>query len=555
MWLLLLSFNPPVYGASEKFLSLPEPSLVNEFLLSTQCANWTNPVLVEQTQAPLQVIKCQSFTANGPRYDFYQVQTPSNAICEAPPPRIYITHHQSMALWDNKWPAIRAFVSLTVWNSVVVIVLGFILLVCTERPDPESDVRDSQRQSVELGVKSSSSPRSHSQDALDEAEACLSEVEGKSPHVATGQEEDSYASMARKGILIAFILGSLLAAYATPRAIRCSVQENRRTLWGPVGLPNPDRGLNQFMASASASAGKNVTSLKLCQTDKLNFYVGQVKTSCEQLGEPYAARTPFGDPIWQDLWTSSPFCLYLALSIGESTILLVSALVILVGFIKSQLTKGEGAPLVEEDLEKGEGDGWCCGGQAAKPAASASGTRDWRLRGADTRAYWIRSVDNVLELKGTVVLDPADIRFTKNSIEPVFSKGATASRLAQQSAPVASDTERTTVGEARNAEARNAAERFSSSVGGAARSYANAARASRGQPLTEVLELLRGGVMKVADLPPIRVVRHEDKWWSLDNRRLWVLKQLGRPISVQVVNDHKELFEKRTTIEMGWRWK
>lgn len=244
VWLLLMSCERHVFGASEGFLTLPEPSLVNDILLAN-CSNWTNPVLKEQTPSPLQVIKCQSFSENGPRYDFYQVQPPDHA-CEVPPHRVYITHRHSVAVWDNKWQALRAFVSLTVWSSFVIIVGGFIVLACMGTLFPARNVSDSQRQSVKLEESS------HRQDASSEAEAVLSKVleGGKEPDSGTGHAQErrlkkeanlrAFWRWAEHASLCVFIICGMLAAKETPRAIRCSVQETVHTFVGPVGLPNPE---------------------------------------------------------------------------------------------------------------------------------------------------------------------------------------------------------------------------------------------------------------------------------------------------------------------------
>jgi len=49
-----------------------------------------------------------------------------------------------------------------------------------------------------------------------------------------------------------------------------------------------------------------------------------------------------------------------------------------------------------------------------------------------------------------------------------------------------------------------------------------------GQPvaLADVLQQLQQGTLKPSDLPAIRVVEHEDRLYSLDNRRLWLFHQV-----------------------------
>ncbi|GAQ84512.1 hypothetical protein KFL_001920125 [Klebsormidium nitens] len=50
---------------------------------------------------------------------------------------------------------------------------------------------------------------------------------------------------------------------------------------GPVDLPDPSQGLNQFLEDSDASL-----RLELCKKSKMSFYVG-FPDSCKQLGSPY----------------------------------------------------------------------------------------------------------------------------------------------------------------------------------------------------------------------------------------------------------------------------
>lgn len=81
-------------------------------------------------------------------------------------------------------------------------------------------------------------------------------------------------------------------------------------------------------------------------------------------------------------------------------------------------------------------------------------------------------------------LDPSDIRYSQATISPVFDR----------SAPTALQ---------RHGE-RGA-----------------------GQPLAEVLAQLTSGELVCGDFPVIRVVRHGDQLYSLDNRRLWLFRAAG----------------------------
>lgn len=60
---------------------------------------------------------------------------------------------------------------------------------------------------------------------------------------------------------------------------------------------------------------------------------------------------------------------------------------------------------------------------------------------------------------------------------------------------------------------------------------------NRGRNIGETLDDLCDGVCTVGDIDPIRVFPHEGRWWSMDNRRLWVFKQfraMGRCSEIPV---------------------
>jgi len=58
-----------------------------------------------------------------------------------------------------------------------------------------------------------------------------------------------------------------------------------------------------------------------------------------------------------------------------------------------------------------------------------------------------------------------------------------------------------------------------------------------GIPLIETLEQLRSASITVNDIPPIKVLEYEGKWWTIDNRRLWVFREYGQVIPVEKVNE------------------
>ncbi len=48
-----------------------------------------------------------------------------------------------------------------------------------------------------------------------------------------------------------------------------------------------------------------------------------------------------------------------------------------------------------------------------------------------------------------------------------------------------------------------------------------------GEPLADVAAAIKAGRMQASTLPPIRVLLHGGTYYSLDNRRLWVLRHSG----------------------------
>lgn len=55
------------------------------------------------------------------------------------------------------------------------------------------------------------------------------------------------------------------------------------------------------------------------------------------------------------------------------------------------------------------------------------------------------------------------------------------------------------------------------------------------ESLQSLLEKLSAGAIKVHDIPRIRVFKYKDCWYSPDNRRLWVFRQHGEEIQVDIV--------------------
>lgn len=72
--------------------------------------------------------------------------------------------------------------------------------------------------------------------------------------------------------------------------------------------------------------------------------------------------------------------------------------------------------------------------------------------------------------------------------------------------------------------------------------------AARLRPLSIVLDELQRGSLLPSDFPAIRVVQHDGRLYSLDNRRLWLFHQLPPPclIQAQLVQPTKEFWQKLT---------
>ena len=78
-----------------------------------------------------------------------------------------------------------------------------------------------------------------------------------------------------------------------------------------------------------------------------------------------------------------------------------------------------------------------------------------------------------------------------------------------------------------------------------------------GRSVTDTLESIRRGELAPADLPPIQVLRGPDHWYfSLNNRRLWVLKRcreegllVNNEIMVRVRVPKSEAEAQRYTVE------
>lgn len=358
-WLCLMvcSTHLGAQGTSEPFSSLPEPSLVNAFLLAN-ASNWKNPVLGEQTPsrengpAHLQLIKCVSLTPpGGLSYDFYQVQPPSHA-CERPPPRAFSTHHQENKVWGHPvTTSLVAFFGLTVFSTCLVS-LGLYLLCSLSRLAIQEYPDEAGQPHVELQVVRTSEVEDPSEVSVDclPGERTALKMRGERGLWGVLFDEQGSPTTLLKRILMVTFIPAILAGWVAPQASECFTLKNWVTLDGPVGLPDPSDGLNAFLVSANVSGKHNIT-LKVCQTKTLNFYVGQLYTSCAQLGDPYAGRLPKESEWERDI--DSFFCSYVKLSCIETIFIMIS-LLIFVNLPKPRSSQNcPSSATVETDLERG----------------------------------------------------------------------------------------------------------------------------------------------------------------------------------------------------------
>ncbi|GAQ79404.1 hypothetical protein KFL_000300015 [Klebsormidium nitens] len=84
-----------------------------------------------------------------------------------------------------------------------------------------------------------------------------------------------------------FALGVAIASL-TGSAAHCLWPKTWIEYKGPVNLPDPNQGLNQYLAS---KLGEDSVDLQLCTTDNLAFYIG-FQASCARVGEPYGELKP-----------------------------------------------------------------------------------------------------------------------------------------------------------------------------------------------------------------------------------------------------------------------
>lgn len=284
-------------------LSLPEPDLVNAFLLDN--SSQLNPLFGGNDSRPVQVVKCQRQWA--PSFEFYQVQAP-NSSCgsEFPPPVVTVEHPSHMAASGIGFWAffILACISLMTGGSVavvgmacltVVLPLGICIhIVCffwnewdnidwanliTISTEAE---RRRDEASLELGSVS--------------LETDLPETD-RSTKAEFEQAKDIVNSRAYREFLdrlmtvymwvapIVFLLVIFRAPSIAYRGTKdfLTIPAKVENL-GPVPLPDPSQGLNQYLEGASTGV-----QLELCEKRGFNFYVG-IPGGCSWVPDPYDWR-------------------------------------------------------------------------------------------------------------------------------------------------------------------------------------------------------------------------------------------------------------------------
>ncbi|GAQ84511.1 hypothetical protein KFL_001920120 [Klebsormidium nitens] len=266
-------------------LTLPEPYLVNIFLVNN-ATNWTNPLVGAEGPRPLQVIKCQPLLKSlkknvGPAYEFYQVQAPETG-CNFPPPLEAVVRHHHLGSFV--YGALFAWFYLTLVLALLMITLLGVPIAAGSLlekrwkavPLEEPSVPDLEAPlSISDAPQESDPVEEPRQGSEAEAEA---ESEGRVKSVASLETAKDLIGVYTLFTLI-FVL--VLAAFATTAAMKEMYPKTTIEPLGPVALPDPSQGLNQFLRETDATL-----SLELCKTPTMSFYVG-FPDNCGRLGDPY----------------------------------------------------------------------------------------------------------------------------------------------------------------------------------------------------------------------------------------------------------------------------
>lgn len=82
------------------------------------------------------------------------------------------------------------------------------------------------------------------------------------------------------------------------------------------------------------------------------------------------------------------------------------------------------------------------------------------------------------------------------------------------------------------------------------------AKFQNGARIRDVLQALLDKRIKVSDIPLMRIVKNFNKWWSFDNRRLWLFREMasrGRceEVKVRIIPFDEDEWEKKYTTKNG----
>ncbi|GAQ84513.1 hypothetical protein KFL_001920130 [Klebsormidium nitens] len=253
------SSSGPVFAR----LTLPEPSLVNSFLMNN-ATDWTNPLFGLEDSRPLQVIKCLPKLEKmkhtfGPAYEFYQVQAPETA-CNFPPPLETVVRHNHVAFFEY-WASFIAFHA----SSAIAV---FFTAVIVGSPSSLGNLIDGRWNAIppeEVSAPDLEAPASET-------------LQGR---VGSDAIEDPVQDLEQGPEIQGRLKSVSSPAFATHAAMEEIFPKTTVERVGPVALPDPSQGLNQFLQEMDASL-----SLELCVTPKMSFYVG-FPDNCGRLGDPY----------------------------------------------------------------------------------------------------------------------------------------------------------------------------------------------------------------------------------------------------------------------------
>lgn len=337
---------PASDGNSGRCFPLPDPALVNRFLL-TNHSDLRNPAFRESINGfdasggfrfprALQLVKCHSL--GNASFDFYQVESSSKRVCEAPPPLDFDVSRDVRG--KLKGPGGLLFFAFLVAAIITALstlfgVFNFAELVvrtigrlarwlreklCASPPvypsaESASDIEEeaSHRATFELVKDVWVLDKSASQ-------ATLSGGSGSStvsatlppypswppiPQIITREETPKRTSALQKTWAFAKGLASCVYAILLFGSLfglegliiflmLCQSEVNEVTSKGPIGLPDPAGGLNQFLSDSGTGL-----NLMLCTTGIISFYVSCPDVqNCSGLGEPYGAdRVPMKEPL------------------------------------------------------------------------------------------------------------------------------------------------------------------------------------------------------------------------------------------------------------------